>query len=164
MATTDLLDLTRFEADLAIRISRNPGDTLTGVRLLKQDTASFANQEVARRIQADPAAMIDWLIYDSHQNPPKAISSEFLNNRARLRFDDVVAMIGAAQTGLGIVRMPMFLGRTSEGLVQVPVLPPQPYADVWVVGHPDVWPSQKLRAFRTILTKHCREPSHRFVE
>jgi DNA-binding transcriptional LysR family regulator len=163
LATTELLDLTRLEADLAIRISRNPGSTLTGVRLLKQDTASFGNQEVANRIQSDPTSMIDWLVYDSHPNLPKAISPEFPNNRARLRFDDIVAMIGAAQAGLGIVRMPMFLGRASDGLVQVPVLPPQPYADIWVVGHPDVWPSQKLRAFRAILTKHCKTQSHRFV-
>jgi len=163
LATAELLDLTRLEADLALRISRNPGDTLTGVRLLKQDTASFANQKVAKRIQADPTAMIDWLVYDSHPDLPKAISSDFPNNRARMRFDDIIAMIGAAQAGLGVVRMPMFLGRASVGLVQVPVLPPQPYADIWVVGHPDVWPSQKLRAFRAILTKHCKSQSHRFV-
>ncbi len=107
--------------------------------------------------------MIDWLVYESHPNLPKAISPEFPNNRARLRFDDVVAMIGAAQAGLGVMRLPMFLGRASTGLVQVPVLPPQPYADIWVVGHPDVWPSQKLRALRAILTKHCKAQSHRFV-
>jgi|TARA_B110000902_G_scaffold258983_1_gene329589 DNA-binding transcriptional LysR family regulator len=163
LATTELLDLSRLEADLAIRISRNPGDTLMGVRLMRQDTASFANHEVARRIQSDPTAMIDWLVYESHPNLPKAISPQFPNNRARLRLDDIVAMIGAAQAGLGIVRMPLFLGRASAGLVQVPVLPPQPYADIWVVGHPDVWPSQKLRAFREILTKHCKVHSHKFV-
>ena len=61
---------------------------------------------------------------------PKGISSEFPNNNVRFRFDDMVAMVGAAQAGLGVVRMPMFLGRASAGLVQVPVLPPQPYADI----------------------------------
>ena len=154
-ASIELLDLTRREADLAIRISRDPGDTLTGVRLLQQDSASFASVEVAERILADHDAMIDWVVYDAFPEVPKGINRAFANNRVRLRLDDMVAMVGAAQAGLGVVRMPMFLGRATPGLVQVPVLPPQPYADIWVVGHPDVWPSRKLRAFRDVLTPYC---------
>jgi len=164
LATNELLDLTRLEADLAIRISRNPGDTLTGLRLLRQETASFANQDWANRIAADPSAMIDWVVYDSHANVPKNVLPKYPNNNVRFRFDDMVAMVGAAQAGLGVVRMPLFLGRVSEGLVQVPVLPPQSYADIWVVGHPDVWPSPKLRAFRDILTAYCKTHSRLFVE
>ena len=163
LATNELLDLTRLEADLAIRISRNPGDTLTGLRLLKQETASFANQKLADQILSDPSAMIDWVVYDAYPDVPKGIGSEFPNNRVRFRFDDMVAMVGAAQAGLGLVRMPMFLGRASAGRVQVPGLQPQSYADIWVVGHPDVWPSPKLRAFRDILVTYCKKHRDQFV-
>jgi len=163
LATNDLLDLARREADLAIRISRNPGDTLTGLRLLNQHTASFCSPDIAARIAENPSAMIDWIVYDTYPDVPKGITADFPNNRVRLRFDDMVAMVGAAQAGLGVVRMPMFLGRTSAGLVQVPVLPPQPYADIWVVGHPDVWPSKKLSAFRDILIAYCKAHRDQFV-
>lgn len=163
LATNDLLDLTRREADLAIRISRSPGDTLTGLRLLSQHSASFCSPQVAERIFADPSAVINWVVYDSHPDVPKGISDNFPNNRVYLRFDDMVAMVGAAQAGLGVVRMPMFLGRASAGLVQVPVLPPQPYADIWVVGHPDVWPSKKVEAFREILIKRCKIDRQKFI-
>ncbi|MEP5758476.1 MAG: LysR family transcriptional regulator [Litoreibacter sp.] len=163
LATNDLLDLTRREADLAIRISSNPGDTLKGLRLLTQENASFANQDLAARIASNPTEMIDWIVYDAHPSIPEGIAPEFPNNNVKFRFDDMVAMIGAAQAGLGVVRMPMFLGRASAGVVQVPVLPPQSYADIWVVGHPDVWPSQKLRAFRDILIHHCKMHRKQFV-
>lgn len=163
LATNELLDLTRLEADLAVRISRNPGDTLTGLRLLKQETASFASQDLADQISTDPSAMIDWVVYDAYPDVPKGIGSEFPNNCVRFRFDDMVAMVGAAQAGLGVVRMPMFLGRASTGLVQVPVLQPQSYADIWVVGHPDVWSSPKLRAFRDILVSYCKKHRKQFV-
>lgn len=163
LATNELLDLARREADLAIRISRDPGDTLTGLRLLKQENASFANQKIAEQIAADPLAMIDWVVYDSYPDLPKGIVTDFPNNRVRFRFDDMVAMVGAAQSGLGVVRMPMFLGRASSGLVRVPVLPPQPYADIWVVGHPDIWPSPKLKAFREILIRYCKAKRSNFV-
>lgn len=163
LATNGILDLTRLEADLAIRISRNPGDTLTGLRLLKQENASFANHDLAERIASDPTSMVDWIVYDAFPDVPKGVSPKYPNHRVRLRFDDMVAMVGAAQAGLGLVRMPMFLGRASAGLVQVPVLPPQPYADIWVVGHPDVWPSGKLRAFRDILVSYCKAHRDQFV-
>jgi len=163
LATNDILDLTRLEADLAIRISRTPGDSLKGLRLLRQESASFASPELIERIKADPTAMIDWIVYDGYPNVPKGVSADFPHHRVRFRFDDMVAMIGAAQAGLGVVRMPMFLGRATDGLDLAPVLPPQPYPDIWVVGHPDVWPSGKLQAFRKILISHCKKKSSNFV-
>ena len=163
LANNDLLDLTRREADMAIRVSRNPGDTLTGIRLLDQHTASFCSPELAERIASAPTEIIGWIVYDAYPDVPKGIAAEFPRNRVRLQLDDMVAMVGAAQAGLGVVRMPMFLGRAAAGLVQVPVLPPQPYADIWVVGHPDVWPSRKLSAFRDILIPYCKAHRDSFV-
>jgi DNA-binding transcriptional LysR family regulator len=162
LVTNDILDMTRLEADLAIRISRSPGDTLKGLRLLKQENACYASSSVARRIRSNPTSMIDWIVYDVFPNVPKGIDPLFPNNRVRFRFDDMVAMLGAAQAGLGVVRTPMFIGRSTAGLEQVSVLPPQPYSDIWVVGHPDVWPSKKLRAFRNILVAYCKLHSGNF--
>ncbi len=163
LATNELLDLSRREADLAIRVSRSPGDTLKGLRLLEQQSASYAAQGWADRLAADPSTEVQWIVYDALPNIPKAVSPDFPNHAVRLRLDDMVAMIGAAQAGLGVVRTPMFLGRSTAGLVQVPVLPPQPYADVWVVGHPDVWPSAKVRAFLDPLVAFCKAHRDRFV-
>lgn len=163
LATNELVDLTRREADVAIRISRNPGDTLKGLRLLAQDSASFATPDWAARITKDPDAQIDWIVYDAYPGVPKEVEPKFANQRVRFRFDDMVAMIGAAEAGLGVVRMPMFLGRASPGLTQVPVLPPQEYPDIWVVAHPDVWSSAKVRAFVEPLTAFCKSARDRFV-
>ncbi|MEP3348022.1 MAG: LysR family transcriptional regulator [Litoreibacter sp.] len=163
LATNEMLDLSRREADLAVRISRSPGDELTGLRLLSQDTASFATADWAQRISQDPNTMIDWVVYDATPDLPKGVSPDYPNMQVRFRFDDMVALIGAAQAGLGVLRMPMFLGRTIAGLVQVPVLPPRSYADIWVVGHPDVWPSAKVRAFREVLVSHCKANKGLFV-
>jgi len=162
-ATNDLLDLNRREADLAIRISRNPGDTLIGVRLCAQDNASFASPAVAESIAANPGQRIDWLVYELTPSVPKQSLKHYPNAKVSLRLDDMVALVGAAQAGLGVVRMPMFLGRATEGLVQVPVLPPQPYSDIWLVGHRDVWPSVKVAAFREMLVPYFRARRSDFV-
>ncbi|WP_092647630.1 LysR family transcriptional regulator [Jannaschia faecimaris] len=163
LATNKRLNLSRMEADLAIRASSEPGDTLTGLRLCRQERASFANFDLAKKITANPEAPINWIVYSARPDVPDTISPEFPNNRVHMCFDDMVAMIGAAQAGLGVVRMPVFLGRTSAGLVQVPVLKPQNYEDIWVVGHPDVWPSRKLRAFRELLVMHFKKNQSNFI-
>lgn len=162
-ATNEMLDLNRREADIAIRISRNPGDTLKGLRLATQDSASFASAGWAERIAANPQGQIDWLVYEGRPDLPEPVLQAYPGSRVAMRFDDMVAMSAAAQAGLGVVRMPMFLGRSLPGLVQVPVLPPQPYADIWIVAHPDVWPSAKLEAFRAVAVPHFRENRPRFV-
>lgn len=156
MASNDLLDLSRRESDLAVRISRDPGDALQGLRLTQQETASFATQNWAKRIEDEPEGPIDWIVYEAFPELPALVTDKYTGARVRYRFDDMVAMVGAAQSGLGVIRVPMFLGRSTPGLVQVPMIPPQPYADIWVVGHPDVWPSAKAKAFREILVPHIR--------
>ncbi|WP_299936682.1 LysR family transcriptional regulator [uncultured Pelagimonas sp.] len=162
-ATNDVLDLTRREADLAIRVSRSPGDSLTGLRLAEQETASFATQEWADRYRSNPQGPMDWIVYAAHKSLPEMVLEAAPGSRICFRFDDMVAMAGAAQAGLGVVRMPVFLGRALPGLVQLPILPPQPYADIWVVGHPDVWPSARVTAFREMLVPFMRAKRAEFV-
>lgn len=162
-ATNDMLDLTRREADLGVRVSRSPGDTLTGVRLAEQHSASFATSDWAERIAQDPGGEIDWIVYAAHNALPHGVAQASPGSRVRYRFDDMVAMAGAAQAGLGVVRMPMFLGRSTAGLVQVPVLPPKPYMDIWVVGHPDVWPSAKVTALREMIRADLRARRDFFI-
>ncbi|WP_136439594.1 LysR family transcriptional regulator [Pacificoceanicola onchidii] len=162
-ATNDLLDLTRREADVAIRVSRAPGDTLKGLRLTEQHTASFATKDWADRIRDDPKGPHDWILFADHSDLPKSVQSAYPGARVRYRFDDMIAMAGAAQAGLGIVRMPMFLGRALPGLVQVPCLPPQSYADIWIVAHPDVWTGARVKAFRDILVPDMKTARPLFV-
>jgi DNA-binding transcriptional LysR family regulator len=147
-ATNDTLDLARLEADLAVRIAPDPSSTLMGVKLTEQDTASFATQDWADRIEADAQDTFDWIIYSEHRDLPKGVRERFPNARIGYRFDDMIAMVGAAQAGLGIVRLPMFLGRRAADLVQVPMLEPKQYSDIWIVGHRDIWAGAKQAAFR----------------
>ena len=155
-ATNDILDLNRREADLAVRISRSPGDALKGLCLTSQHSASFATQDWADRIASNPEAQIDWVVYSENVYVPQGVDPKYPNHRVKLKLDDMMAILGAGVAGLGVIRAPMFLGRLTEGLVKVPVLAPQPYADIWVVGHRDVWPSAKVTVFREELVAHMR--------
>lgn len=162
-ATNDLLDLSRREADLALRISGSPGDSprIKGRKVCAQQTASYASPAYAESL--DPELPVDWIVYEGHPHVPRLALERAPASRVRYVLDDMVAMLGAAQAGLGVVRLPMFLGRSTHGLVQVPLLPPQAYADVWVMAHQDVWPSAKVKAFRDMLVPALRARRGEFV-
>lgn len=162
-ATNDLLDLNRREADLALRISASPGDTLKGLRLMPQNSAIYATQAWADRFADDPSAELDWILYSGYRDLGEAVLSSAPGARVRYWVDDMVAIIGAVQAGLGLARLPMFLGRTTTGLVEVPILPPQPYPDVWMVAHPDVWPAMRVAAFREIAKRELKPLRPLFV-
>lgn len=162
-ASNELLDLSRREADLAIRISRNPGDALKGRRLSAQETGYFATAPLIRAMQEDPTAYHQWVVYEQYSELPKEVLAAYPRARIRVSFDDMAAMAGAAQAGLGAVRMPLFLGRALPELQPVPNLPVKPYADIWAVAHEDVWPSAKVQAFQTMLADWFRENRGQFM-
>ncbi len=161
LASNEILNLNRREADLAIRISDTPGDTLIGRRLTGQATASFASPELAQQMADDPDRRVDWLGFTFWQSVPKASLENYPNARIRLTFDDMTALLGAAKAGLGVARLPLFLGE-GEGLVQVPVLAPQPYTDIWAVAHRDLWGNAKVAAFKDLLVEYFRDNRHHF--
>lgn len=162
-AGNDLLDLHKREADIAIRMQRAPDEPLKGLKLCQQQSASFANPKVAHQIQRQPRGRIDWIVLESEPEIPKASLEAYPNARVRMVCDDMVALIGAAQGGLGVVRMPFYLGRATPWLVQVPMLPPQPEPDIWAVAHEDIWRSAKVAAFRSMLVPHFRARRQDFV-
>lgn len=163
-ATNEVLDLSRRDADLALRISNNPGDTLKGRRLTVQSQGVFASPDWAKRIDQGDSDQIDWIVYDQLGAVPRVVDKTLPNSVVRYRFDDMVAMAGAAQAGLGLVRMPVFLGRSLAGLVQIPQIPTQPYFDIWAVAHADVWPSAKVAAFRAVIADWFRRNQSQFVD
>lgn len=161
-ATNDLLNLNQREADLAIRVSDDPGDTLIGCRLAAQKAAGFANTEVAATLRNDPEAMLNWIGFTHWKGPPKPTLGTYSKSNVRLWFDDMIAVVGAVQAGLGVARLPLFLGR-AYGLTQVPVLSPEPYPDLWVVAHRDLWTSAKVSAFCEILIPHFKAHRGEFI-
>ncbi|WP_176473868.1 LysR family transcriptional regulator [Actibacterium ureilyticum] len=145
-ATNDILNLSRREADVAIRLSNSPAPTLVGRRVLEQRAAVYATPGLIAR---DPggAAPLDWIRFAHWPGPPAEIKAIRPNLNVRLSVDDMLAAIGAARAGIGATRMACFLGETDPALQRVPGLPDFPYVPVWVLTHPDLRHVPRIRAF-----------------
>lgn len=162
-ANTELLDLNRREADLAIRVSNHPGDSLMGRRLATQQSAVYGVREWVDQIASDPTKQIDWVLLEKLQTLQKEVTTDTPNNKVRLMTDETMTLISAARRGLGVVRLPVFLANDFEELIRIKELPTRAFPDVWVVAHRDVWPSARVAAFREILVPHFTKHREMFL-
>lgn len=161
-ASYDILDLSRREADLALRISHEPQSALVGRRLCDQRSAFFATPEIARAASDNPEAPIEWLLFAHQPNVPEIAQAVHPNIRIRARFDDMSTLVAAARAGMGVLRMPLFLGQATDGIVRLPDLPATPYAPVWLLNHRDLQRNPKVAALKEILIPWFRQHRHVF--
>ncbi len=163
LASNGVLDLSRREADLALRISRQPQDTLVGRKLVDQMSGVFAVPEIAHAAAKDPQTPLDWVLYAGHEAPPLAARKVHSDIRVRARLDDMPSMIAAALAGMGALRMPVFLSRAFPGLVPLPHLAAQTYAPIWLLSHRDLQGSAKVAAMKSVLEPWFRQNSAVFT-
>lgn len=158
-----LLDLNRREADIAIRVSDAPGDSLTGRVLARQESLPFANAEWADRIAENTNVPVPWIIPERVPPRFKKYIPEIPEENVVLRTDDTTTMIEAARAGMGVVMLPTFLGRHWSDLQELDICAAIPFPDVWAVAHRDIWRSARVAAFREILVPYFKKHAHRFV-
>ncbi|MQQ09350.1 LysR family transcriptional regulator [Epibacterium sp. SM1979] len=158
----DVLDLSRREADLALRISHEPQSALVGRRLCDQRSAFFATPDIVEAAAKSPERPVDWLLFAHQPNVPEVAQAVHPEIKIRARLDDMGALIAAAEAGMGVLRMPLFLGLASSHLTRLPHLPATPYAPIWLLNHRDLQGNAKLMALKDILIPWFRQNLHLF--
>jgi DNA-binding transcriptional LysR family regulator len=150
-AAVGYADLTRREADIALRAFRPSSGDLIARRLVVAPSCILAHPELAARIGTlDDLSTLRWISYtDALAHIPDAawILDQVPEDSVVLRSDSAQVQLLAAQHQLGVTVMAEASGR-HDGLVPVPLCPrlartlrPFPEQELWLVGH---------RALRTV--------------
>lgn len=156
------LNLSRREADVAIRVTNTPDETLVGRRATGQRRAFYVSRAyLAANRQAietpGPETGIDCLVFQWWDDDvPEALRRLHPASRAAMRFDDMVALHAGVRAGLGAGFMPCFLGDSDPALTRLPGTDPAPYLDIWVVTHPSLRQVPRVRAFMTFVAGAIR--------
>ncbi|HEX3774306.1 MAG TPA: LysR family transcriptional regulator [Polyangiaceae bacterium] len=123
VSTVRYLDLTRRDADLALRIEKPTQRELTTLVGLELDALPFASREYVARFKAPPSlAEIDWIAWapplDALQ-PNPTLARMIPNFRPAFASDDFLVQLRAAETGLGAIFLGHFKHRFARenGLV-----------------------------------------------
>ncbi|MRX51351.1 LysR family transcriptional regulator [Paracoccus sp. S-4012] len=139
------LNLTRREADVALRVGNQPPETLVGRRVGR---LAFAVYGAAAAEATAPLTEQPWIGFDAEHAPLVRAFSEFLPGvRPAFRVNSVAAAIAAARAGIGLATLPCGIADLDPGLTRVAPLPESFTLDLWLLTHEDLRRTARIRAF-----------------
>ena len=144
-------DLTRHDADVAIRPTNDPPETLVGRRLATIATTIYASEDyLASRPRTDDLAHHDWIGPDetlAHLASARWLRRAFPRAAIRYRVNTLMAALEAARAGLGLAALPCYLADGVSPLKRV--MPPLAELDstLWMLTHEDLRHVARVRAF-----------------
>ncbi|GGZ96208.1 transcriptional regulator [Arenicella chitinivorans] len=147
-------DLRRREADIAIRIMRQPPDELVGRDLGEFTMAAYATQaHIDRYNPASPGTQSGMLAWGSPERWRPRHGFDHL--RAVGFFDNVPLQCDLARQGVGVASLPCLLGDSIPELVRISE--PMRMGEIWVVYHADLRQTSRVRVVRDFLCENLSQ-------
>lgn len=144
-------DLTRHDADVALRPTTDPPEGLVGRRLATIATAIYgARGYLATHGGTDDLSQHDWIAPDeslAHLGAARWLRRAVPRAGGGCRVNSLMAALEAARAGLGLAALPCYLADGEPSLARV--RPPLAELDsaLWILTHEDLRHVARVRAF-----------------
>jgi DNA-binding transcriptional LysR family regulator len=142
-------DLIKGAADVALRSQFNPNDNLVGRRLPDFVDRAYASPDyIVEHWFEGSQTNATWIgrgVVDP--NHKWVADGPFPDAPVRHEIPDMQDQAQAAASGLGMVVLPCFFADSAKGLVRVPNIGPVSTRPVWVLTHPDLRSSVRIKTF-----------------
>jgi len=152
--TSSDLELSRREADLAVRVTPAPPDTTLGRRLCRFAICAYASRQYLERNPHGRLEDYDWLLpNDSIEWFMPGVLKKHGRPRVRrvMSGNNTTLLIEAARAGLGVVPLPCFWGDREKNLLRLIEPPEDSKLELWFLTHPDLRNTARVRALMTFL-------------
>lgn len=155
VANDTFLNLTRREADVAVRGSNRPPENLVGRPVGRIQTALYAAEAYLGSLP-DGASRADWqwVGHDAalaHLASARWIQRHVDDARVALRLNSLVALADAVAAGAGVGWLQVPLAAARPGLRQLQAAPDEFDTEVWVLTHPDLRRVARIQALTDFL-------------
>jgi DNA-binding transcriptional LysR family regulator len=159
--SNQVLNLSRRDADVAIRVTNDPPETLVGRRICAVRFAIYYRRDLVASL--GPVEATPFIGFGENFGPAPArrwIETHIHPGRLAARVNSTLNMRELAILGVGAALLPCFLGDASSALIRLG----RPLADLdlglWILTHSDLRRSARVRAFMDFagaeLAKHRR--------
>lgn len=146
-------NLSKRDADVAIRATDNPPDTLVGRKpariawALYGRAADFPGSEPPGE---DALWQRPWISLGEQftmMSAVRYIARHVAPERVVYKLNTVLGLAEAVEAGIGIGFLPCFIGDPRPGLIRLAPPDPQLAADLWLLTHPDMRHTPRVRLF-----------------
>lgn len=163
--SNQLFNLTRREADVAIRPSNAPPEHLVGRKLAEIGMAIYGHKDGISRLPDDPT-QVEWVgpgsrLFD--QPMRQWMASQKVDAQCAFRVDTLIGMLSSVKAGLGVAPLPCYLADHEPELVQLTDPIPSLSYGVWFLMHPDLRGVSRIQSLLTFMTEAIGEQRQRLA-
>lgn len=149
------LNLARGEADIALRATDAPPESLIGKKISTIGWALYGCRRVWRDrvLPSNQCQALDWISFGGALSSLKAnalVDSQPSQSKAACRVDSVEAAAAAIAANIGVGYLPCMLGDLHAGLVRIGAIEPSLSSNLWLLTHPDIRRTPRVNTFMTL--------------
>ncbi len=144
------LNLSRRDADVAIRITNDPPETLVGRRICTVRWAVYGRRDLTAETGAGPIGSPPFVGFADDFGPAfgrRWIDSNVSLARLAARANSLHALLEMALLGLGAAPLPCYLGESNPALARLGPMLREWDLGLWILTHSDLRRSARVRAF-----------------
>ncbi len=152
LVTNKFVRLAERDADIAIRLTNTPLDTLIGTRLTTVAAAVYGARDYCARLRAG-AVGEKWLGVECcgvHVAWTRDACPEQNHN---FYVDDTLLSLAALKAGAGLAYLPCFMGDSEPSLRRLRAPEPAHDLGLWLVYHRDLRRTKRVRLFREFMQR-----------
>lgn len=153
--------LAQREADVAIRLTNSPTDTLIGKRMVTVASTIYGNRDYIQQIQEQQIEP-KWVgveCCEFHKSWTRHSRGEQGHN---FYCDDTLLTLAALREGMGVSYLPCFMGDTEPLLARYREPDPSHNLGLWILLHPDLKRTARVLAFRDHMVSAVNETKDLF--
>ena len=148
--SNQLVDLSRRDADVVIRATATPPDLLVGRSVARIGIAAYASPTyLDGAVRGRALAEYDWIGFTgalSHIRQSRWLEQHIPDARQTIRVDSFGTVINAVASGAGCGMLPCFAGDADPRFERMPGTYEATDVQLWVLTHPDLRKSARVRA------------------
>lgn len=156
LSTGEVANLTNREADVAVR---NVGDrknlalNLHGLKGPEMYGGVYMSRDRLAAWRKGATDPLRWIVVDDEEIPVWARKGKVSSTEAPFKTPDAGAQIAAAQQGIGMTRLPCFVGDADPLLTRVPGTDPHLYGRLWLLTQGETRKTKRVRLFTEFASK-----------
>lgn len=164
MPSYDALDLSRREADIAIRVMPAgvaPPEYLIGRHLGRLTASTYVSPDLLNEQNPADVSHLTWIDknpLDQSENWVKDM--DYPDQGVRHSIMNLNLLVEAIASGMGMGFMPCFAAANRRSIVQVPGASTVHHSDMWVLTHKDLRLSARMRVLRELIAEAFEDIRH----
>lgn len=150
IVSNQVFNLTKRDADVAIRPASNPPETLVGRRVASIATTIYGSKDyLAVHADLDDLSEHSWIGADeslAYLASARWLKKSFPGTCIHYRINTLMGMLEAVKQNLGLAALPCFMGDSDPDLERVRSPLPVLATDLWLLTHEDIRHVSRVRA------------------